>query len=268
MAERYSYLPFIGIFIAVVWLVGDAVVKLPKFELAAQLLAVAVIAACAIKTDAQVMLWKNMVTLFSHVLEVDPRGEIPNLNLGAAYLKLGRNIEAQQYIERAMVYNTPGSNTRLFLGDVLEAQGKLDQAALAYRQALVEAPNSYDGHNDLGILLGKQGLTAEALKQFQLAEAIKPENAAAHSNAAWILTETHQFPQAVEEFTQALRFDPANASTHNNLGVALLQLGDYEKAAEQFSAAIQIDPSYADPRRNLVLAQAGMKSNKVVLTNK
>ena len=262
MAERYTYLPFIGLFIAIVWMVGDAVVKLPRLKLAAQLLAVAVIAACAVKTDAQVALWKDMTTLFGHVLDVDPRGEIPNLNLGIAYMKLGKNAEAQQYIERALVYNNPGSNTRLFLGDVLQAQGKLDQAAQQYRQALAEAPNSYDGHNDLGILLGKQGLTAEALKHFQLAEATEPESATAHSNAAWILTETHQFPQAVDEFTQALRFDPTNASTHNNLGVALLQLGDYEKAAEQFNDAIQIDPSYADPRRNLALAQAGMKNRK------
>ena len=260
MAERYTYLPFIGLFIAVVWLVGDAVVKLPKFKLAAQLLAVAVIAACAVKTDAQVMLWKSMTTLFGHVLEVDPRGEIPNLNLGIAYMKQGENAEAQKYIERALVYNNPGSNTRLFLGDVLQAQGKLDQAAQEYRQALAVAPNSYDGHNDLGILLGKQGLTAEALKQFQLAENIQPENATAHSNAAWILTETRQLPQAVDEFTQALRFDPTNASTHNNLGVALLQLGDFEKAVEQFNDAIQIDPSYAGARQNLALAQAQVKS--------
>ena len=262
MAERYSYLPFVGLFIAVVWLVGDAVVKHPKFKLAAQLAAVAIIAACAVKTDAQVLLWKNMATLFSHVLDVDPRGEIPNLNLGIAYMKQGKNTEAQEYIERALVYNNPGSSTRLFLGDVLEAQGKLDQAAQAYRQALAEAPNSYDGHNDLGICLGRQGLTAQALEQFRLAEAIKPESATAHSNAAWILTETRQYPQAVDEFTQALRFDPTNAGTHNNLGVALLQLGAYEKAAEQFNEAVQIDPAYADAKRNLALAQTGMKNKK------
>src|SRR5208337_2423878 len=102
MAERYTYLPFIGLFIAVVWLVGDAVANSPKIRVAAQLLAVAVIAACAVLTDAQVKVWKDMETLFSHVLEVDPRGEIPNLNLGAAYMKQGRNVEAQEYIERAL----------------------------------------------------------------------------------------------------------------------------------------------------------------------
>ena len=64
MAERYTYIPFIGLFIAVVWLVGDAVAKSPAIKIAAQLLAVAVIVACAVKTDAQVKIWKNTITAF------------------------------------------------------------------------------------------------------------------------------------------------------------------------------------------------------------
>ncbi len=265
MAERYTYLPFIGLFIAVVWLVGDAVAQFPKIRLAAQLLAVAVLAACAIKTDAQVKVWKDMETLFSHVLEVDPRGEIPNLNLGVACMKQGRNAEAQEYIERALVFNTAayGPQTRLFLGDVLMAQGKLDEAAREYRQVLAGAPENYDAHNDLGLLLGRQGLTQDALKEFRLALAIQPDKATAHSNAAWILTLTHQFPEAVEEYAQALRFDPENASTHNNLGVALLQLGEDEKAVEQFSDALRLDPVNADARRNLALTQSRMKNGKI-----
>jgi Tfp pilus assembly protein PilF len=229
MAERYTYIPLIGIFIAVVWLAGDAVFKFPRLKIAAQLFAVAVLLACAFETVAQVKFWKDMQTLFSHVVEVDPRGEIPNLYLGTAYMR----------------------------------QGKLDEAEKEYRRVLAVLPGSYDVHNDLGLLLGRRGQFTEALKEFRLAVAIQPDGAFAHSNLAWALTQTRQYPQAVEEFTQALRFDPNNASTHNNLGVALLQLGDFEKAAEQFNDAIQINPSYADPRRNLVLAQAGMKSKNV-----
>jgi Flp pilus assembly protein TadD len=270
MAERYTYLPFIGLFIAVVWLVGDAVAQFPKIRVVAQLLAVAVIAACAVLTDAQVKVWKDMETLFSHVLEVDPRGEIPNLNLGAAYMKQGRNVEAQEYIERALVFNTAayGPQTRLFLGDVLMAQGKLDEAAKEYRQVLAGAPENYDALNDLGLLLGRRGLIEDALKEFRLALAIQPEKAAAHSNLAWALTQTHQYPEAVAEYTQALRFDPDNASTHNNLGVALLQLGDDQKAVEQFSQAVQLDPNYADARRNLALTQSRMKNGKIDQTGK
>ena len=68
MAERYTYVPLVGLFIAVVWLIGDAVANSPKLKVAAQALAVVVIAACAVKTDAQVKVWKDTVTLFTHAL--------------------------------------------------------------------------------------------------------------------------------------------------------------------------------------------------------
>ena len=229
MAERYTYIPLIGIFLAVVWLVGDAVIKFPRLKIAAQLLAVAILLACAVVTVEQVKYWKDMQTLFSHVVEVDPRGEIPNLYLGTAYMR----------------------------------QGNLDEAEKEYRRVLAVLPGSYDVHNDLGLLLGRRGQFPEALKEFRLAVAIEPDGAFGHSNLAWALTQTRQYPEAVEEYSQALRFDPNNASTHNNLGVTLLQLGEFEKAAEQFNDAIQINPSYDDAKRNIVLAQAGMKNKKV-----
>lgn len=88
LAERYTYIPFIGLFIAVIWLVGDAVANSPKIRVLTQLLAVAVIAACAVKTDAQVKVWKNNISLFSHVLEIDSRGSFPNSIMGVAYVRL------------------------------------------------------------------------------------------------------------------------------------------------------------------------------------
>ena len=229
MAERYTYVPYIGLFIAVVWLVGDAVAKSPKIRVATQLLAVAVIVACAVKSEAQVKVWKDTVTIFSHVLEIDPRGSIPNTGLGVAYARQGRIAEAQKYLERALDYG----------------------------------PNDYEAHNNLGTNLGKQGLTQEALREFRRSLAIKPDQAVAHSKIGRILAETHQLPEAAEEFTQALRFDPEDAWAHNDLGVVLFQLGDYEKAAEQFSAAVRIDPAYTDAKRNLDLAQVRMKTEKV-----
>ncbi len=104
MAERYTYIPYIGLFIAVVWLVGDAVAKFPKIRIVTQLLAVAIIAACAIKSEAQVKVWKDSITLFSHVLKVDPRGEFPNFFMGQMYMHEGRFVEAQAYLDRALVY--------------------------------------------------------------------------------------------------------------------------------------------------------------------
>ena len=341
LAERYTYIPFIGLFIAVIWLVGDAVANSPKIRVLTQLLAVAVIAACAVKTDAQVKVWKNNISLFSHVLEIDSRGSFPNSIMGVAYVRLGRLAEAQDYLERALAYNPddpldlsysaycmmqtallthdqrnfPLAGQRLekalrlhpdyplalsymaqwsslmgktqdeetysrkaiagdsdsilgwiYLGDALQTQGKLDEAAQDWRHVLAIDPNNCDAHNNLGTIFERQGLKPEALKEFRLSLAIKPDQSVAHSRIGRILMGNHQLPEAVEELTQAVRYDPANANAHNDLGAALFQLGEYEKAAEEFSDAVKLDP--ASSRQNLDLAEARMKNEKVVEARK
>lgn len=338
MAERYTYIPFIGLFFAIVWLVGDAVANSPQIKVAVQALAVAVIAACAVKTDAQVKVWNNSISLFSHVLEVDQRGDYPNSSLGMAYVRQGKMAEAQQYLERALIYdpadtltlaysalclmqtheqsnlqlagkrlrfalslkpNDPdvlivmalwssmigstkdaesysrkalaaGSDSvtaltaRLYLGEALQAQDKLGDAAQQFHQLLVLEPDNYLAHNDLGLNYAKQGLTNEAMKEFRLSLSIQPEQAIPHTEIGRILlTGRHRLPEAVEEFTQSLRIDPVNADAHNSLGVALAQLGEYDKAVEQFSDALRIDPEFAGAKQNLERAQAQMSDKRM-----
>jgi tetratricopeptide (TPR) repeat protein len=334
MAERYTYVPFVGLFIALVWLAADAVANSPAIRVAAQVLAVGILAAFAVRSDAQVKVWKDTITLFSHALDVDPRGEFPNLTLGVAYMMQGKFDVAEEYYQRALTYNpsrpmtlshsayslmqtqdprnmplahqrlekalsVDPNNTyalanmaiwsyrmgnpkdeemysrkaiatrpdftkvRLYLGDALQLQGKLDEAAQEYRQVIAQEPANYQAYNGLGLTLDKQGLKQEALKEFRLSLSIKPDQAMPHSQIGKILIEMHQLPEAVDEFTQAMRFGPVNANSHIGLGMVLMQMGDYEKAAGQFSDALQINPADADARRNLDLARAMMK-NKMV----
>jgi tetratricopeptide (TPR) repeat protein len=337
MAERYTYLPFIGLFIAIVWLVGDAVANSRKVRIATQVMAVAVIAACALKTEAQVKVWNNSITLFSHVLDVDQRGDYPNSSLGMAYVRQGKMAEAQKYLERALTYDPADTLTlaysalclmqtheqsnlqlagkrlefalsfkpddpdvltvmalwssmmgntkdaesysrkalaansdsvtaltaRLYLGEALQAQDKLVDAAGQFHQLLALEPDNYLAHNDLGMNFAKQGLSQDAMNEFRRSLAIQPNQAVPHTEIGRILlTDTHQLPQAVEEFNQSLKIDPANADAHNSLGVALAQLGEYDKAVEQFSEALHIDPEFAGAAQNLERAQAQMNSKK------
>jgi tetratricopeptide (TPR) repeat protein len=226
LAERYTYVPLIGLFIAVVWLVGDAVASSPKIKVAAQVLAIAVIAACAIKTQAQLAVWKDTKSLFSNVIAVNPRGEVPNLSLGVAYAKEKQFALAQQYLELALDYS----------------------------------PRSYLAHNNLGTLFNNQGLSQQALNQFQLSLAIKPDQPVVLSKVGRIFAESHRFSEALVEYTQAVRLNPTDAYAHNDLGVALFEVGDYEGAAGQFSEAVRLDPTYADAKRNLDLAHTWMKN--------
>jgi tetratricopeptide (TPR) repeat protein len=337
MAERYTYLSFVGLFIAIVWLAGDAVANSPKIRVAAQVIAVAVIAACAVKTDAQVKVWNNSMSLFSHVLEVDPRGDYPNSSLGMAYVRQGKMVEAQQYLERALTYdpadtltlaysalclmqtheqsnlqlagkrlelalsikpNDPdvltvmalwssmmgntkdaesysrkalaaGSDSvtaltaRLYLGEALQAQDKLTDAAQQFHQLLALEPDNYLAHNDLGMNFARQGLSQEAMKEFKLSLVIQPDQAVPHTEIGRILlANPHQLHEAVEEFTQSLRIDPANADAHNSLGVALAQLGEYDKAVEQFRDALRIDSEFAGAEQNLERAQTQMNNKR------
>jgi tetratricopeptide (TPR) repeat protein len=311
-------------------------------KIVTQLLAVAILTACAVITYVQVQVWKDTATLFGHVLAIDPRGQVPNLNLGVEYERRGRLLDAQQYVERAVFYkpeplvlsysayclmqtmmqthdmrNLPLAGQRLeqalraypddpqtlanialwsalmgrprdeetysrkaiaakpdliiprlYLGDALREQGKLDDAVQTYRQILAIDPSLYDVHNSLGNLLNRQGLAREALKEYQLSLAIKSDQAMPHFKIGMILAAAHQLPQAVEEFTHSLRIDPANANAHNDLGAALSQLGEYDKAVEQFAAAIRIDPALTRARQNLEVARALMKNKNLARERK
>jgi protein O-mannosyl-transferase len=234
MAERYTYVPFVGPFIALVWLAADTASKSPKLKLAAQLLAVAILAACAIKTSAQVNIWKDTVSLFSHVVQVDPRGEDPNLILGVAYAKAGNTAEAKKYLQTALTYNF----------------------------------NSYMTHNNLGTLYFNLGQMSEAMQEFRYSLAIFPAQPMPHYKIGWILAHSNQLPQAAIELTQSLQLDPTNADAHNDLGVVFYQLGDFEKSAEQFSSAAQLEPSNANTRKNLALAQSHIKSKSLQYARK
>ena len=161
MAERYSYLPSIGIFLAVVWLAADAVANSPKIKVAAQLFAVAVIVACAIKTNAQVKVWKNSMTLFSHALLIDPRGERPNLRMGMAYATQGNLAEAEKYFARSLVYDPYNPSTLSYSAHCLMQTHQRQYLPLAKKRldlALSVAPNDVFALSNMALwssLMGK-----------------------------------------------------------------------------------------------------------------
>jgi protein O-mannosyl-transferase len=263
LAERYTYLPFIGIFVAAVWLAGDAITKFPKIKLPAQVLAVVVIAACAIKTDAQVKVWKDTVTLFSHAIDIDPRGELPYLNLGVAYGRQGRLTEAKEYFDRALQYNPTDS---LILSDsafcimriAMQTRDLRDMPLAGQRldQALRSAPDNPNILADRALWSIMMGSPKDEEAYSRKALAANPGFVTARLYLAYALREQNKFSEAAQEYRQALALQPNNYDAHNSLGVILFQLGDYEGAAGQFRDATQLNPASAEAKRNLALAQA------------
>jgi Flp pilus assembly protein TadD len=294
MAERYTYVPLIGLFIAVVWLVGDAVADSPKIRVATGLLAVAVIAACAVKTDAQVKVWKDSATLFSHVLEVDPRGELPNLSLGIAYMRQGRFADAQEYYDRALNYkpsgylalsysafclmircepneprNLPLAEQRLEQAlrldpdspDVLtnlalwsDLMGRPKDEETYSREAIAANPDFIAARLYLSDALQTQGKLDEAVQENRKVLAIEPDNCDAHNNLGILLSRQGLTDEALKEFRLSLASKPDQALPHSKIGRIFMQTHQFHEAAEEFTQALRFDPASANAHDDLGVA--------------
>ena len=263
MAERYTYVPYIGLFIVLVWLAADAVVRFPRLKIAAQLLAVAVLLACAVITQAQVTVWKDSITLLNHALEVDPRGEFPNSFLGIAYMRQGKLDDAQKYFEQALKYNSTwylplSSSAYCIMRTELEThdQTKLPLAHQRLELALRDAPNDPFVLTDFALWSVITGNPRDEEMYSRRAIAANPDFIGARLYLAGALNTQGKIDQAIQVYNQALAIAPNNGDTHNYLGLTLLQQGEFDQAAQQFRDALRLNPADPSARHNLALAQA------------
>jgi tetratricopeptide (TPR) repeat protein len=250
------------LFIAVVWLIGDAVVNSSKIRVATLLLAAAVIAACAVKTDTQVKVWGNSVTLFSHVLDVDPRGELPNLSLGIAYMNHGRLADAQEYYDRALNYkpssalrlapDSPDALTNMALWSNLSGRPK-DEETYS-RLAIAANPNFIMARLYLSDALQAQGRPDEAAQENRRVLAIDPGNCDALNNLGALLDKQGLTAEALKEFRLSLASKPDQAVAHSKIGRILMQTHQLPEAVEEFTQALRFEPANADAHNDLGVA--------------
>ena len=253
LAERYTYLPFIGIFIIVVWLAADSVVKYPKIKLATQLFAIAVIAACAVKTYAQVKVWKDTVTIFRHVLEVDQRGDFPNFSLGMAYLKQGKNAEAQPYFEQALKY---GSTEPLYLYSAFSLifsrdHRNLQLAGQRLEQAYRLAPDDPDVLTYMALWSSVTGKPKDEETYSRKLLAAHPEKITARVYLGDALLAQNRLGEAAKEYQKVIDHDQNNYNAHNGLGNVFNGEGLKQKALDEFQLSLDIKPDQTIPHAKI-----------------
>ena len=217
MADRYTYIPFIGLFIAVVWGISECV----RFSKGARTLAaasaVAVVVICAALTISQLRYWRNSLALFTHALEVT-RG------------------------------NAPANNN---LGTALAAAGEKGEALAYYQKAVDIDPNNAHYQNNLATALARADQPEEAIQHYLAAERIDPHFAAVYSNLGQMFSAQRQFDAAVTNFNEAIRLDPHDANLRFNAGLVLVKAGRTNDAVTQFTEAVRLKPSFAEARFQL-----------------
>ncbi len=259
MADRYTYLPLVGVFIALVWAAGDLAERWPELKPIAGAGATLLLAACAFRTAGQTGCWRNSGTLASHAIAVTKDNATAYANLGNYFLKLGQ-LDAAIATFRPVLQMVPdGANSPAGMVAALAGADRAGEEAMerclhAFRTKLGLAAVFPDVLNNLGSALARQGQTEEAIQHYRVALRLRPNYAEALNNLAYELAERKDYPQAIELYTAALRAKPDAPKIRNGLGDALVHTGRIEEAIAQFAEAARLSPKDADTRNRLGLA--------------
>lgn len=254
MADRYTYIPLIGLSVAAVWTIDELLASWSVRRIVSQGLAVAAILACVMLTRRQVRVWHDGITLWQHAVANTDRNYVAHTNLGYEYAERERFDEAIVQYQNALRIDPTFVPALQSLGLALAKEGRIGEAAAQYELAIRIQPSNARLRADFGLALANARHYPEAAAEFEQALRLEPDLAIAHLRLANVLVRQARTADAIDEYERALRLDPASAEAHNNFGVALAQQGRVRDAAAQFSAALQLDPGYADARNNLARA--------------
>lgn len=187
MADRYTYIPLIGLFIIVAWGVPDLLKKLPAKKSILSGAAVLIILIVSVISWNQVSCWKDSTTLFRHAIDVTENNMTAHLNLGTAMEKKGQLDEAMRqylYILRLSPHNMMAHNN---LGTIYQIRGNIDKAVQHYQRVLEIDPDVVKVRNNLGVIFAQQGNYARAIEEFNKALKIDPNYQPARNNLKSLL---------------------------------------------------------------------------------
>ena len=289
MADRYTYIPLIGVFVMIAW--GGAAFRerVPFLKHALTGMAAMVLVLLAICSWRQIGFWKNSVTLFEHAvsaiadnhiayrllgnalaqqndftgaerafqsaLRIRPDDDLTLTEWGAALAQQKRDAEAIECFTAALRINPDSANAHYNLGAVLAGEGRQAEAIGQYREALKINPDDRDARNNLaGILLGG-GKISEAIYHYKKALLLDPANAGIYYSLGLALSMQGDITTGIAYFKRAIAIRPAFAEAHYNLGIALIRTGNVPEAIRHFKEALSIDPGFDDARKSLKRAE-------------
>jgi len=296
MADRYAYIPLIGLYVIMAWSASELTLKFPRAKIVLTTATATVLLLLTAATVKQVRYWQNTVTLFEHTLAVTTHNWLPHFNLafvldrqgraeaaawhyrevlrikpghdsahnnlGLALEKLGQTEEAIRHYSAALQINPDFEKAHNNLGLALEKLGRTEEAAAHFRDALRLKPDYENAHNNLGLALEKLGRTKEAIAHFREALRIKPDYEQGHYNLANTLQRMGLLDEAVAHYQEAVRIRPDYESAYNNLGIALYQKGDIDGAIRAFREALRINPNSGNAGSNLMRLLAIQKERQ------
>jgi len=263
MADRYFYIPSIGLFIAIVFGLADVARSWRVAPSLSTGIAFGVLLTFATLTNAQIHRWRDSFTLFEHTLAVTPPNPLIEYDLGLAFAESSRYDEAAPHFEKAVKIRPNDYKSLLYMGITRFHQGRLPEA-IEYAQAAIRSQaDSARAHDLLGMTLAKQNRNDDALDEMRRASELAPKDADIRNDLGLALARLGRIPDAIDEFHEAVRLDPEKAAAaHANLGWALLGSGKARESIPEFEAALRLQPESRASAEGLRQAQAQLSPQK------
>jgi tetratricopeptide (TPR) repeat protein len=257
MADRWAYVPTVGLFIMLSWGVAEIASRWRYRRVVLACLSVSALTALLVLSYFQINHWRDSVSLFEHGIQATGGTWKMHNNLASALNARGRSSEAIWHYKQALELDPPEPEAVHYnLAIALTSMGRLQEAISQYDEAIRINPDYADAHVNLGVALARLGKTVEASRHYFEALRVNPNFVQANYNLGNLLLAQGETDAAISRYSKAVHINPLFAESYNGLGLALMQTGKLEQAVICFRKAAKLSPAFKDALRNLKLAES------------
>jgi len=258
MADRYTYLPLIGVFAAIAFAGDRALVGFKArpgiLRPVTIVLACTSVVASVLVARAQASVWHDSLSLLGHASRVTPGNPIILNHYGHALQVRGRYQEAARYYRRSLQFQPDNPKTHSNLGRAIQLSGSLHEAIAHYRRAIELSPDYAHAWINLGNAVGSLGKLSEATSYYEKAIESDPASIEARFNLATTYRSQGSCDKATEEYRNVLELDPRSAHAELGVGLCLLASNRAEEAIFHFERALELKPDFEEARKRLAEA--------------
>jgi len=256
MADRYTYIPLIGLFIMAAWGIPGLVEKWRHHRATLFASSACIFICLFIVTWTQLGYWRDSISLYDHALQATRPNDIILNSRGDAYCRLGNLERAIPDFDEAVEINPGNFEAYYNRGVTYGKLGNHRQAISDFGRAIEIDPGREQPYYNRGFAYGELGDYREAIENYNKAIEIRPEDAEAHISRGVAYGKLGDLRQAISDYDRAIEINPQHAMAYNNRGFTYGRLGNYGQAIEDLDRAIQLDPGYAKAYCNRAFAHA------------
>jgi Flp pilus assembly protein TadD len=263
MADRYTYIPSIGLFFIVAWGVNDLLSRRPQLRRILPIMAAGTLLPLTLTARNQVSYWENSISLWTRTLSVTTGNYVAHNHMAYNLRQAGRRVDAIAEYNRALQIKPDFALAHEGLGVTLTEEGQFDEAIRHLNEAqrfMMSGDPEAKANTELALLqaqhkaamaLAAQGKMEDAIRHLNEVLRLKPDYAEAHNNLGFALTTQGNLDAAATHFMEAIRLRPDLYNAHYGLAAAFQKQGRIEDAIREYSEALRVKPDYAEAQRQL-----------------